>query len=356
MAKMQFHPLQISHIRPQTAGGIALKFDVPEALQADFAFAPGQYLTLRSTINGQDIRRSYSICSAENDNGLEVGIKRVDGGVFSNHAFGLSVGDTLSVMPPQGRFTARIGGTHNYLLLAAGSGITPCLSIAKSVLAGEPDSSITLIYGNSATDSVMFRDDIEALKDRYTERFTLTHVMSREHQDVECLNGRLDGTRIMALHERGLVDTTAFDDIYICGPQPIIESCSAALGDLGIADDKIHFELFTPADGKSTAARQTVPDVVSGASVEIILDGTRRTIKVDGALQTVLKAAQKAGLDLPFSCAGGMCCTCRCRIVSGEAAMDVNYSLQDWEVEAGFTLACQTRPKTDKLVIDFDAQ
>ena len=356
MVKSQFHELQIIGSRRETADGIALTFDVPEDLQVEFAFTPGQHLTLRAMINGEDVRRSYSICSAQSEDRLQVGIKRVEDGIFSNYAFGLKPGDTLSVMPPQGRFTAEIGGTHNYLLLAAGSGITPCLSIAKSVLEGEPQSTVALIYGNRATDTVMFRSDIDALKDRYTDRFVLIHVMSREHQDVDCLNGRLDGTMLSVLHKRGLVAPASFDDIYLCGPQDMIESATATLLGLGIDQDRIHFELFTPAGGKRVAPAKKAAEAVSGASVEIILDGSRRTITADGKTQTILTAAQQAGLDLPFSCAGGMCCTCRCKIVSGEAEMDVNYALQDWEIEAGFTLACQTRPRTDRLVIDFDAQ
>ncbi len=267
-------------------------------------------------------------------------------------------------MSPQGRFTAEIGGTHEYLLLAAGSGITPCLSIAKSVLAAEPGSSVTLLYANRNSASVMFLDDLNDLKDRYTTRFTLLHVMDEEVQDVEIMNGRLDAEKLETLASHGLIDPAKADAIYICGPEPMILSASAALAALGVTKDRIKFELFTPAPG-STPALTPKPKTANGkapngsghgASVDIILDGARRTIKVDAATDTVLSAAQKAGLDVPFSCAGGMCCTCRCKIVEGSASMDQNFSLEPWEIEAGFTLACQSRPTAEKLVLDFDAQ
>ena len=347
-----FHRLIVSRIRPQTTDGVAVAFDVPDDLADTFRFRPGQYLTLRATIDGQDVRRSYSICSADDAGHLEVGIKRVEGGAFSSFAQNLRPGDTVEVMPPQGRFTVAIGGRHDYLLVAAGSGITPCLSIASSVLAGEPESTVTLVYGNRSAASVMFREEVDALKDRHTRRFRLFHVTSREAQDVAFLNGRIDGERIRALARRGLIEPAAFDAAYLCGPEAMIEDVSAALREFGMEEGAVRFELFTTAGSKPPPVRTAA--VAEGATIDIVIDGSRRSVAIDGS-QTVLAAAQAAGLDLPFSCAGGMCCTCRCRVVQGEAAMDVNYSLQDWEVEAGFTLACQARPKTDRLVVDFDA-
>ena len=362
MAAPKFHPLAIADIRQPSPESTALKFDIPEDLKADFAFDPGQYLTLRATINGEDIRRSYSICSAQQDPHLEVGIKQVDGGRFSNFASELRVGDTLQVMPPQGRFTASIDeeASHNYLLLAAGSGITPCLSIAKSVLEQEPDSQITLVYGNQSTATVMFRDDINALKDRYTNRMRLFYALSREPSDLDFLNGRLNGDMVAALADKQLIDLASFDAAYICGPQEMIEDVRQNLQRLEMDDARIKVELFTTGDtpkpqpARKAAAATTAQDA-EGVEVAIILDGKRNSLQMDPESQTVLAAAQDAGLDLPFSCAGGMCCTCRCKIIHGEAAMDVNYSLQDWEVEAGFTLACQSRPVGKDLVLDFDA-
>lgn len=350
-----FHDLTLAAVVPQESDAVSLVFDVPESLRETFRFTPGQYLTLKADIDGEDVRRSYSICSGLSEPGLAVGIRRLEGGAFSNHALSLKVGDTVEVMPPQGRFTAEIGGAHNYLLVAAGSGITPCLSIAKSVLELEPESRITLVYGNSRIATTMFRTEVDALKDRYTDRFQLIHTMSRERVDAEFLNGRVDGAMIERLVERRLFRIDEFDAAYVCGPQPMIESTAEALQRLGMAQEKIRFELFTTEGFQDRAPAKPTVDAKSGAEVTITLDGGEKRITVDGERETVLAAAQAAGLDLPFSCAGGMCCTCRCKVTEGQAAMDKNYSLQNWEVDAGFVLACQSRPLTDKLALDFDA-
>jgi ring-1,2-phenylacetyl-CoA epoxidase subunit PaaE len=365
MAAPRFHTLEIAAVRLETPDAVAITFAIPEDQNEAFAFLPGQYLTLRADIDGEDMRRSYSICSPLQDQGRRtVGVKRIEDGRFSGFAQTLKAGDRIQVMPPQGRFTAQIGGEHDYLLLAAGSGITPCLSIAKSVLAGEPESTVTLLYANRNSASVMFRDDLNDLKDRYTTRFTLLHVMDEEVQDVEIMNGRLDAEKLETLASHGLIDPASADAIYICGPEPMIRSASTAMAAMGVSDDRINFELFTPAPGAAPTSAPK-PKAVNGkgtngpehgALVDIILDGARRTIPVDASTDTVLSAATKAGMDLPYSCAGGMCCTCRCRIVEGSATMDENFSLEPWEIEAGFTLSCQARPDTDRLVLDFDAQ
>jgi ring-1,2-phenylacetyl-CoA epoxidase subunit PaaE len=367
MAAPRFHELEIAAVRSETPDAVAISFAIPEDLSDTFAFVPGQYLTLRADVGGRDMRRSYSICSTPGEKDRRtVGVKRIENGRFSGFAQTLKPGDRIQVMPPQGRFTAEIGGSHNYLLLAAGSGITPCLSIAKSVLAGEPESSVTLIYANRNSSSVMFRDDLNDLKDRHTTRFTLLHVMDEEVQDVEIMNGRLDAEKLETLSRHGLIDPASADAIYICGPEPMIRAASAALAALGVEAPKIRFELFTPAPDAMPAADAGQPPspqtggiahgAPEGASVEIILDGARRAITVNAATDTVLSAAARAGLDIPWSCAGGMCCTCRCRIVEGSASMDENFSLEPWEIEAGFTLACQSRPTAERLVLDFDAQ
>ncbi len=348
-----FNSLTISHIRPQP-DGVTLGFFLPDHCSEDYHFIPGQYLTLRATINNIDVRRSYSICSYHKDKLLEVGIKRVPDGVFSNYAATLKPGDQLQVMKPDGRFTADIGGTHNYLLIAAGSGITPCLSIARSVLEDEPDSRITLLYGNRTSQSIMFRQELDDLKDRYNQRLMLLHILSGEQQDAELLNGRIDSHKLQRFDQAGMLDIRAFDAAYLCGPKALIDDCSIALTELGLEKEQIRFELFhtgaTPPDTKKTPAVNHSKD---GVSVTVIHDGSERRIQVDN--ETVLAAAQRAGLDLPFSCAGGMCCTCRCKVISGDTSMDVNFSLADWEIEAGFTLACQTRPDGDNVVLDFDA-
>ena len=349
-----FHPLAVSRVRPQTADGVAVTFDVPDDLGETFRFTPGQYLTLRTHIDGEEVRRSYSICAPDNAGHLEVGIKRVGGGRFSNFAMALAPGDTVEAMAPQGRFTAAIGGRHDYLLVAAGSGITPCLSIAASVLAGEPESTVTLLYGNSRTDTVMFRAEIDALKDAHVSRLRVFHVLSREPQDVDWLHGRIDGARVETLHEKGLIDVAGFHAAYLCGPQAMIEDVAGALKRLGLPEEAVRFELFTSAGTPPPppVAKEIVDD---GARVEIVIDGSTRSVPIDATRETVLQAAQRAGLDLPFSCAGGMCCTCRAKVVDGAVAMDANYALEDWEVDAGFALMCQARPRCDKVKVDFDA-
>ena len=347
---MRFHALTVDRVRPQTADGRAIRFAVPASLAETFRFVPGQYLTLRAEIDGEEVRRSYSICASEHA-APEIGIKRVEGGAFSTWAMGLEPGDTVEVMPPQGRFTEVPDPTRNLLLVAAGSGITPCLSIAASALA--VGSRVTLVYGNRSAASVMFREEVDALKDRHTDRFRLFHVTSREPQDVAFLHGRIDGERIRTLAERGLLEVADFDAAYLCGPEGMIESVSEALTALGMAKDAVRFELFTtvtPPRPKPAAA-----PAKPSATISFLIDGARRDVPIDLASQTALEAGQAAGLDLPFSCAGGMCCTCRAKVVAGEVEMDVNYSLQPWEIEQGFALACQARPKADGVVIDFDA-
>jgi len=348
-----FNQLKISRVRPQP-NGVALSFTVPPALAEHYKFLPGQYLTLRADINGEDIRRSYSACSHHQSDMLEVGIKQVEGGRFSNYAATLKAGDQCKVMTPDGRFTAEIGGKNNYLLVAAGSGITPCLSIIKSVLHDEPHSRISLVYGNHNTQTIMFRDDLDKLKDQFKDRFLLAHVLSAEKQDAVILNGRIDAEKLQHFENSSLIRITSCDAIYLCGPKGMIDSCSQGLISSGIDKEKIKFELFNTGDeAPRKAPCKPVKKNSAGIPVTIIHDGAERVVQV--ADETVLAAALRAGLDLPFSCAGGMCCTCRCKIAAGKTQMDLNFSLADWEIEAGYTLACQTRPHSDDVVLDFDA-
>ena len=361
MSTAEFHELTIASVQPQSEGAVSLAFSLPPKLQAVYRFTAGQYLTLRADIDGEDVRRSYSICSAvQQTDLLEVGIRSVPDGVFSNYAMGLSAGDEVRVMTPQGRFTAELGGVHRYLLLAVGSGITPCLSIAKSVLQGEPDSRITLVYGNRTSATMMFRDDILALKDSYIERFRLINVMSGEKQEAAVLNGRIDEQKLIGLSELGMLSAEKYDGCYICGPQQMMAQTSSALEALGVDKKRIHIELFATAGSKArpgTSSRRPAADNEddTGIAVSLLHDGVKREIKVNPDTDTVLTAAQRAGLDLPFSCAGGMCSTCRCKVVSGQTLMDINYSLAEWEIEAGYTLACQTRPVAEPVELDFDA-
>lgn len=341
-----FRDLTITDIHPEGSDAVCITFDAPD----DFQWQPGQYLTLRSTIDGQDIRRSYSIASFP-DQPLCVGVKRVDGGAFSTFAQALTRGKTLQVMPPEGRFCPR--GEQSLLLVAAGSGITPMISIAAEALAR--GAEVTLVYGNRNSGSIMFKDTLDALKDRYMGRFNLIHILSREPQDVDLLNGRVTGEKLQRLARAGAVDL-GVEGVYLCGPGAMIDDVSAMLAAEGVPETRIHHERFfmegEAPRAPSAAAKQAAE---KGAQVEVVLDGTRRIFTVEEGDENVLDAAARQGLELPYSCKGGMCCTCRCKVSEGGAEMAVNYSLEPWELEQGFTLACQTRPTTEKLVLDFDA-
>lgn len=351
----KFHEIQVADIERLTQNAVAISLAIPEALQDEFQFLPGQYLTIEVDIDGKPQRRSYSICSSVHDAHLKIGVKKVEQGLVSSFINDqLKVGDKLNLMQPDGRFTVSLGNQRRLLLLASGSGITPCLAIAKSVLEREPDSEITLVYGNRSVSSMMFRDELSDLKDTHTSRFSAFYLMSRESQDSSLLNGRLDAEKLKQFVSTGLLDVHSFDAAYLCGPQEMIEAASTYLQEAGMPAANIKFELFGTAD-KARKQKANQKSAHDGAFVDIILDGSQKKISIDGSTQTILTAAQSAGLDLPFSCAGGMCCTCRCKIIEGEAEMDVNYSLEDWEIEAGFTLACQARPKSKTLKLDFDA-
>lgn len=348
----KFYEIPVSNIERLTDDAVAISLEIPADLKQTFAFVPGQYLTLEIEISGKPERRSYSICSSLDQDELQIGVKKVEQGLVSSYLNDvLKVGDTLNIMPPDGRFTAPIDGTHNYMLLASGSGITPCLSIAKSVLENEPDSKITLVYGNRSIATMMFRDTLSILKDTYMKRLSIIYLLSREKQDVAMFNGRLESDKLSELINAGLLNVDEFDTTYLCGPQEMIEDISAQLQTSGMDKSKIKFELF----GTTAAKPRRIENAIDDGFVDIILDGSQKRIAIDGGRQTVLSAAQSAGLDLPFSCAGGMCCTCRCKIIEGSVEMDTNYSLEDWEIEAGFTLACQARPKSKTVKLDFDA-
>lgn len=354
-----FHSLTVSQIERQTPDAVAISFDLPVDIADSFAFRPGQYVTVRTSIDGREVRRTYSICSVPGAPRLTVGVKRVDGGAFSTFANAeLAEGDRLEVMPPEGRFGVEIGGSHTYLLIAAGSGITPMMSIARSVLEHEPDSRVTLLYGNRDTASIMFREALDDLKDRFLNRLSVLHCLSRETHEVELLNGRIDAVRVRDLAASGVIDALGADAILLCGPGDLIDTVSDALLALGVDAGVIRTERFTLADSVpnqpviTEATRQVTQE---GVPVDAILDGVRRHFVIADPKTTVLQAAEQAGIELPHSCTAGMCCTCRCQIIEGSTDMAANYSLEDWEIEAGFTLACQSRPTSERLVLDFDA-
>jgi ring-1,2-phenylacetyl-CoA epoxidase subunit PaaE len=352
----RFHALTVADIRRETRDSVSIRFAVPEALRPAFAFAAGQYLTLRATIGGEEIRRSYSICSGPDDGDLRIGVKKVRGGAFSCFANeNLKPGDMLEVMPPEGRFTPSQATASRHILgVAAGSGITPILSIIRSVLAREPDSRVTLIYGNQTSGSVMFAEEIEDLKNRHLGRLSVVHLLSREAQDVALLQGRITGHK---LHElAGVVDLSGVDEAFLCGPEAMIGEARAALAALGVAPNAIRSELFTASAPRKAftppASEAEAAEIVS--RITVTLDGKRQAFDLLKGDESLIEAAHRVGLELPFSCKGGMCCTCRCKLESGEADMTQNYSLEDWEMQAGFILACQARPRTKELVLDFD--
>ncbi|MEX3009081.1 1,2-phenylacetyl-CoA epoxidase subunit PaaE [Hoeflea sp. TYP-13] len=356
----RFHSLKIADVRRETDDAVSIAFDVPEDTRDAFSFIPGQYLTLKADVDGAPVQRTYSICSALDEGELRVAIKRVDGGVFSNYANdNLSAGMTMDVMAPQGRFTAQPSyqAKNHYVAFTAGSGVTPIFSIVKTILTREPDSTFTMFYGNRDRASVIFREQLEDLKDLFLERFTLVHVLSREGQDVDLLHGRLDAERIEKFAGAGLFDPASVANVFLCGPGDMIDKSRETLEKLGVPSDRIRFELFTPAEGSPPPApksKQAQEAAEQGVAVEAVLDGASRPFIMGAEDDNVVDAAHRHGIELPFSCKGGMCCTCRCKIREGEVEMAANYSLEPWELEAGFVLACQSRPLTEKVVLDFD--
>jgi ring-1,2-phenylacetyl-CoA epoxidase subunit PaaE len=354
MTVPSFHPLSLAAVRPETADAVTLRFAVPAALRDAYRFTPGQYLTLRTTLDGAEVRRSYSICSTPDEPDLRVAVKRVEGGLFSTWACrSLRAGDVLDVMTPDGRFgLPPATGPRVVAAFAAGSGITPILSILSHGLAAEPDSRFFLFYGNRSTASIMFRGALEDLKDRYLARLSVFHVLSREQQDVPALNGRLDPASLGILL-RGLLPARLIDQALVCGPQPMIEGLGTALGDLGVPPARVHVERFTPAAGGRPRPPEVAAAAPPAAVVTVICEGSRTDLPV-AAGETIIDAATRAGRALPWSCRGGMCCTCRAKVLEGRVEMAVNYSLEPWETAAGFVLTCQSRPVTDRVVVDYD--
>ncbi len=348
-----FHTLTIADLKRETADCVSLAFAVPETLRAAFAFTPGQYLTLRAMIDGADVRRSYSICSAPDDGALRVAIKHVAGGAFSHFAnTQLAAGDTLEVMPPEGRFGAPpAAGTT--LAIAAGSGITPILSILKTTLAASPAAQCVLIYGSRRVADIIFRTELEDLKDRHLGRLAVIHILSREEQDVAVLNGRIDGDKLRALLPT-LVVPGAVEHAYLCGPGGMIDTASETLASLGIDPARIRAERFTPSTpARPRAAAPAAADATPFATATIIHDGKTNDIPVAEG-EPILEAAIRAGLDLPWSCRGGMCSTCRAKLTEGSATMEQNFSLEPWETDAGYVLTCQAHPTSLHVTVDYD--
>lgn len=353
----RFYPLTVARVQRQTRDSVAVTFAVPPALASAFAYREGQHITLRAMIAGEDVRRSYSICSAVQDGTLRVAIKRTPGGVFSSWANEhLQPGHAIDVMPPMGHFHVPLaaGNRRHYLAFAAGSGITPILSIVKTTLMTEPDSQVTLFYGNRASSSVIFKDELTDLKDQYLRRFSLTYIMSREQQDIDLFNGRITKEKCEQLL-RHWVRVEDIDVAFICGPEDMMHGVSEALREAGMPKEQIKIELFAA----SIPAHRHIPRQLDAGArhetqVTVIMDGTRASFSMERDKESILDAGLRAGIDMRYSCKGGVCSTCRCKLVEGKVDMDANYALEDYEIARGFILSCQSFPVTDQVVVDFD--
>jgi ring-1,2-phenylacetyl-CoA epoxidase subunit PaaE len=360
------HPLRVAAVDALTDDAVAIEFEVPPELAGDYEFIQGQHVSLRCAEAGDDIRRSYSICTAAGSGHLRVAVKCLPEGVFSTYARDrLRPGDVMEVVTPTGHFNTPIDATQarSYAMVAAGSGISPILSIIATVLAGEPRSSVTLLYGNRTVGDIMFLEELEDLKNQHPDRFALYHVLSREEQDVELFHGRLDGERI-GIFLDSLVPPQGIDEWFLCGPRGMIDAARALLVERGVDPIHIHFELFhsesveTGRRGPTSAAGSGPGPGDAGASapaeVTIILDGRRSTFSLDRKGERVLDAALRVRADAPYACKGGVCGTCRAKLVSGTVEMEQSYALEQSEIEAGFVLACQSHPTSDRVILDFD--
>ncbi len=358
-ASVIFHPLRVREVLPDTAEAVVVAFDVPAELREVFSFTQGQYLTLRTEIDGADLRRSYSICAGVDDGELRVGVRKVKGGVFSNwineH---LRPGQTISVMAPQGRFFVPIepGARRHHLGIAGGSGVTPILSTMKTVLAREPLSRFTLIYGNRALKSTMFKEEIEDLKNKYLTRLTLHHVFSDEHTDAPLNMGVMNRDKIGEFLA-SVVPAASIDHAFVCGPFQMNDEAEAALLAAGVPEDRIHIERFglaPQAQQVGAVIHEAKPGDAEAAKITIIRDGLKREIAFTKDQPSILDAASAAGLEVPFSCTSGVCGTCRAKVVEGEVRMERNFALDKHEVANGFVLTCQAHPLTPHVVLSFD--
>ncbi|MCB1761419.1 MAG: phenylacetate-CoA oxygenase/reductase subunit PaaK [Gammaproteobacteria bacterium] len=363
MSATDFHELRIADVRPETDTAICVTFEVPAGLNDEFSFIQGQFLTLRAEIDGEDLRRSYSICSGIDDGHMRVGIKRVRGGRFSNYANdNFKVGDRILVMPPQGSFHTELhpDNEKHYMCLAAGSGITPILSIIKSVLAVEPQSRVTLIYGNRRSSSVMFRDELSFVKNRYLDRLHWINIMDEEDQGAELLNGIIDNDKGRALARAGLIDIRSTDEAFICGPEAMIAEVSRGFRLEGMEDQHIHYELFANSSADSATMLQRAQRRVAEygeerkSRVTLIADGRSVEFELAAVGENILDAGLHNGVELPYACKAGVCSTCKAKLVRGEVEMDITHGLEQHEVESGYILCCQAHPLSDEVVVDFD--
>jgi ring-1,2-phenylacetyl-CoA epoxidase subunit PaaE len=362
MTQAAFHELRVRAVHPETDTALCVEFEVPGALARQFDFRHGQYLTLKSEIDGQELRRCYSICSGVDDGTLRVAIKLIEGGIFSAWAHeNLRPGTRLAVLPPEGRFTTELDPSRGrrYLCIAAGSGITPVLSIIKTVLAREPLSEVTLIYGNQRTATIMFREELGFLKNRYLTRFNWINILSREEPDAAVLHGRINNRKGGELQRKRLITIRNFDEYFLCGPEAMISEVARGLRAEGVDEAHVHYELFyaNAEDAQEVIKKhQQRAERFAGklSQVTVRIDGRTSSFELSADGENILDAAMDAGLDVPFSCKGGVCATCKAKLVEGEVDMDLNHALRPDEVAAGFVLTCQAHPLSERVVVDYD--
>ncbi|UAA37441.1 phenylacetate-CoA oxygenase/reductase subunit PaaK [Paraneptunicella aestuarii] len=363
MSDTQFYPLTIQKVEPETDSAICVSFQIPDQHKDTFRFIQGQFLTLKATINGEEIRRAYSICSGVNDDTLRVAIKRVNGGKFSNYANDtFKAGDVVEVMPPQGEFNTELSADNEkrYMCIAVGSGITPILSIVKSILDVEPNSEVTLIYGNQQTSSIMFREELNFLKNQYLTRFQWINVMSQEDQGSDLLYGRINNKRGYLLQKHKLIDIKNMDDVFICGPESMMSEVSRGFRIEGLREDQIHYELFSSSSEDAqqalAKAKERVKNYGEDKTSKITLTSDGRTISFELATvgENILDAGIDNGMVLPYSCKGGVCSTCKAKLVKGKVDMDITHGLEQHEIDDGYILTCQAHPVSDEVVVDFD--
>lgn len=354
----KYHQLTISEVRRETRDAVSLLLEVPDHERESFRFLPGQHLAMRTDIGGERVTRTYSICAAPHEGEIRVAIKRDPDGVFSTFANErLQPGDVLEVMPPEGSFVLRFSPENkkHYLAVAAGSGITPIMSMIKEGLAAEPQSTFTLVYGNRSAQNMIFREQLEDLKNAYMGRFTMVPIMSREQTDIELFHGHIDGDKCRALLRHWIGH--GVDECMLCGPEPMINAAFETLQEVGVPRERIHFELFTAPGEVHQRRRERATDTRvdhSMVQVQVRVDGQQIDFELAKNTDSILDGGMRAGAELPHSCKSGVCSTCRAKLVEGDVEMDVNYALEDYELEAGYILTCQSLPVSSRVVVDYD--
>lgn len=355
---VNFHALKVAEVRRETADAVSVRFDVPAELAAHFRFQPGQHVTLRSTLDGEDVRRNYSLCAAPADNELRVAIKRVARGRFSTWANEhLKPGATVDVMPPHGSFTWTFdpARARRYAAFAGGSGITPILSLLKTALTIEPRSTFVLCYGNRDTASIIFLEEIARLKDRFMDRLEIYHFLEDEEEDIALFNGRLDRGKVEDVLG-GLLDASGIDAFFVCGPAPMMEAVEQALTARAVPRERILIERFTTGELSAAQAQaaQALQQRAAGRQMQLKIDGRKRAVAFDAKLGSILDSARAAGLPAPFACKAGVCATCKARVISGTVEMKTNYALSPEDLALGYVLTCQAVPADDNVVLDYD--